>query len=440
MNNYYKKAVVIGLDGTPFTLLKSLSEKGVMPNTKKIIEEGSLFQMNASIPEISSVSWSCFMTGKNPAKHGIFGFTDLKPYSYSLKFPNFNDLKSETIWEYLYRKDNKRSVVLNIPATYPAKKMNGVLVSGFVAIELEKAVYPGEFTSTLRDMNYMLDVDLSLAQSSPEKLMDNIFHTLNKREEAIEYFWEHEKWDLFIGAITGTDRLHHFFWNGYEDENNSFHDRFLQYYKNVDDIIWKYYNRLPSETVFIMLSDHGFTGIIYEIYLNNLFIEKNLLKFETGDIDLSKIHASSKAFILDPGRIYINLKGKYPAGSVESGTEYEDVISHITETLISFEIDGVRPIDRIVRSKDVYNGPLINLGPDLILFSRYGYDLKGTLFEMGTYGKRQFTGMHTYDDAFLLINENVDIEKKPNILDIAPTVISGLNYEIPSDMDGDSLL
>ena len=439
MSNYYNKAVVIGLDGTPFTLLKALSEKGIMPNTKKIIEEGSLFQMNASIPEISSVSWSCFMTGKNPAKHGIFGFTDLKPYSYSLKFPNFNDLKSETIWEYLFRIDKKRSVILNIPATYPAKEMHGVLVSGFVAIELDKAVYPKEIAGRLRDMNYELDVDLHLAQTSMEELMDNIFDTLNKRDKAIEYFWEEEKWDLFIGAITGTDRLHHFFWNAWEEEN-SFHERFLEYYKNVDDILWKYYNRLPSDAIFMMLSDHGFTGIIYEIYLNNLLVEKDVLKFGPGDNDLSKIYPSSRAFVMDPGRIYINLKSRYPSGSVNDGAEYEDVINHITEILCAFEIEGVKPVDRIVRAIDIYNGPLVDLGPDLIVFSKYGYDLKGTLFEKGIYGKRQFTGMHTFDDAFFLINKNVNIEKKPDILDISPTVISALNYEIPADIDGISLL
>ena len=31
------------------------------------------------IPTISSVSWTGFMTGKNPGKHGVYGFTDLKP-------------------------------------------------------------------------------------------------------------------------------------------------------------------------------------------------------------------------------------------------------------------------------------------------------------------------------------------------------------------------
>ena len=65
----------------------------------------------------------------------------------------------------------------------------------------------------------------------------NIFETLDMREKAFKFFWENEKWNLFIGVRTGTDRLHHFFWDVYENESHVFHSRFLEYYKKVDDII-----------------------------------------------------------------------------------------------------------------------------------------------------------------------------------------------------------
>ena len=56
------KAVVMGLDGVPYTLLKDLKNRGRIPNMASIFEKGYFGQMSVCIPEISSVSWTSFMT------------------------------------------------------------------------------------------------------------------------------------------------------------------------------------------------------------------------------------------------------------------------------------------------------------------------------------------------------------------------------------------
>ena len=73
-----ERVCVIGLDGVPFSLMEDLGQKGVMPAFAQLIKTGTLHKMKASLPEISAVSWTDFMTGANPGAHGIFGFTDLK--------------------------------------------------------------------------------------------------------------------------------------------------------------------------------------------------------------------------------------------------------------------------------------------------------------------------------------------------------------------------
>ena len=89
-----KRTVIIGIDGVSFGLLKELSDKGIMSNFKELRRNGIFSKMESSIPEISSVSWSSIITGKNPGEHNIYGFTDLINGTYSLSFPNFHRCSS----------------------------------------------------------------------------------------------------------------------------------------------------------------------------------------------------------------------------------------------------------------------------------------------------------------------------------------------------------
>ena len=108
-----KKALIIGIDGVPYTLIKEYLDRGYLPNLKDILRHGhQIHQMNASIPDISSVSWTTFATGVNPAEHGIYGFTALKPHTYSLMFPNSSDIKAPPFWNLLGKLDDGNTSTL----------------------------------------------------------------------------------------------------------------------------------------------------------------------------------------------------------------------------------------------------------------------------------------------------------------------------------------
>ena len=58
-----------------------MRQAGVVTRTMvatPLLREGTLAPMRSSVPTVSSVSWTGFMTGRNPGKHGIYGFTDVK--------------------------------------------------------------------------------------------------------------------------------------------------------------------------------------------------------------------------------------------------------------------------------------------------------------------------------------------------------------------------
>src|SRR5262249_32670756 len=149
---------------------------------------------------------------------------------------NSRHIQGETLWQAAGR-NGQRSIVINVPSTYPAQPLNGILVSGFVAIDLNKATYPPELVPKLKELDYRIDVDARKVQQSHEALMDDILKTLERRVETLLYLFDKEPWDLFIGVITSTDRLQHFFWDAIEDESHKYHSAFCDYYKRVDNFL-----------------------------------------------------------------------------------------------------------------------------------------------------------------------------------------------------------
>lgn len=411
-----KRFLVIGLDGIPYTMVQKLCEKGVMPNIAKAAKKGDDFfkQMDVSIPEISSVSWVSFMTGTNSARHGIYGFTDLKPDSYDIYFPNFSTIKVATIWDKL-AKEGKKSVVLNLPGTYPARELNGFLVSGFVAIDLKKAVYPPTIYEKLKAMDYRIDVDTTKAMEK-EFFYKDLFDTLENRRRVFADFWKEES-DLFIAVITETDRLQHFEWDAIEDEGHPRHEQVMRFYFKVDEIVGELLGRLNEEDDFLIMSDHGFCGITEEVYLNRILKENGFLDWENDPPEnLGRLSSSAKAFALDPSRIYIHREGKYPKGKIGEN-EAEKLKDELKGFFLNVERNGKKIIRNVFFKEEIYEGPMLDKAPDLVLLSNWGYDLKGNIKSRVPFNKTHFTGMHTRDDAFL-ITKNAAGTKRPHIEDV----------------------
>lgn len=410
-----KKALIIGIDGVPYELLQGLIEKGCMEGLKKIIDSGyRLHRMHASLPDISSVSWTSFMTGANPAEHGIFGFTELALNTYELYFPNSRDIKAPLFWQSLReQKRIKRSIILNIPNTYPAFPVDGLLVSGFVAIDFDKAVYPGNYIPILKDMGYIIDVDLLKAREDRDGFYNDLIESMKIREGISKKLLGEEDWDIAVVCITETDRLHHFFFN---EKDTPLFDSF---YRKVDRFITSIYNtaikRYGDDILFLVLSDHGFEKLKTEVNLNAYLQEAGILRIDKTREFYERIDAGTIAFAMDPGRIYINYENRYPRGCVkEDGAE--TVRKKIKEVLFNLKDgNGVSVISQIFEKEDIYKGNFMQQAPDLVCIPRRGYDLKGNLRKDNVFTRDIFQGMHTWDNAVLITPEDIKINKEINI-------------------------
>jgi predicted AlkP superfamily phosphohydrolase/phosphomutase len=436
-----RQVAVIGLDGVGLPLVQDLIARGQAPTLARLAASGTMAPMRSSIPTISSVSWTGFMTGKNPGKHAVYGFTDLKPGTLSMFFPNFGNVRGDTLWDVAGRA-GKRCIVLNIPNTYPARALNGLLVSGFVAVNLERAVYPAALLPRLTADGYRIDVDYVNADQRPDHFFADLTATLDARRRAYVKLLRDEPWDLFIGVITECDRLHHYFWNQYADVAAPHHQRFLDFYRRLDDALGELVASLPGDIPLFVVADHGHTLIHREFFPNAWLREQGLLHFTSekpkGPAD---IDPSSKVFALDPGRVYLHRTGRYPLGTVGAG-EADELLGRLREGLLGLHdptpdapADG-RPVSRVFARDELYHGPWIDAAPDLVIHSNDGYDPKGAMARAEVFGRSALTGMHTYADSLFYVNRAGVPTDGLDIVDLAPTILALLGLDPPADMDG----
>jgi len=255
-----KRVFVLSIDGVPFSFLQEAFAKGKMPEYARLSRDGGFVRMNSVIPTISSVAWATFMTGVNPGRHNIYGFVDLDK-GMRRTIPTGRDLRAKTLWERLNGR-GKRTIVINVPVTYPPKPVNGILVSGFLSPSLEKACYPPAISRKLAAMGYIVDPDPWKAKDDREGFLEDCFRALRARREVALELMRNEDWDFFMLHIMETDRVNHFYWDGYEDEGSPYHRRFWEFYGEVDRTIAEIHAALPKGCEFVVLSDHGFCGII----------------------------------------------------------------------------------------------------------------------------------------------------------------------------------
>jgi predicted AlkP superfamily phosphohydrolase/phosphomutase len=416
-----KRMFILALDGTPFTFLKSMIEKGHMPRLASLAGQGIFRQMDSVIPPVSSSAWTSFMTGQTPAYHGIWGFLDRQPASLQLYVPDATHIRSKTLWDILSR-HGKRCFVMNVPMTAPPQPINGIIIGGFPASNLDQAVYPAEIGKVLKARGYRIDADVELAKTDSDAFLLHLEEALEKRLEIMRHYRQQGSWDFFMAHIMETDRLHHFFWEHMADGHPRYAPAFINFYRRIDELIGEVAGMCDDETALLLLSDHGFTSLKKEVYLNVFLQQQGFFKrTKTGGGNLGDMHPESIAYSIYPGRIYINLRGREKYGSIHPGTEYDRAVRAISIALGSLTDPetGQSIIQRIITRSELIEGTdsskllitstlhaipdnFLDSLPDLLAMPHAGYDLKGNFDHDQLFDKTVFNGMHTPDDAFIL--------------------------------------
>ncbi|WP_320170154.1 alkaline phosphatase family protein [Maridesulfovibrio sp.] len=405
-----ERFVVVGLDGLPASLAIKWADR--LPNLARIA--GKCEPLTAEIPELSPVNWTSFFTAEPPQKHGVYGFTSIHPESYTLSINNFSQVLCPTVFDLLGRK-GLVSKIVNLPNTYPAKQLRGMLVSGFVSETMEKAVYPPFLLGPLREAGYVLEADTSRGIMDPDYLFEQVSMTLAGRLKALELLWNDLAWDLFTIVFTETDRLFHFFYPAFEDRDHPQYGRAAEFMHKWDKALGTVldkFDALPGPKKLIAFADHGFTSLETEVDLNAFLVRNGYLRYSTppsDQWDSSVISSDSAAFALDPGRIYIHTPDRFSRGNI-SPDRITELSSQLRDRLMKLEFNGVKVMDKVLLRTEAYGTDPEGMPPDLICIAKPGFDLKAKFDRSEVFGFHGRTGTHTREDAFFYSSDDEQIE------------------------------
>ncbi|HQR39428.1 MAG TPA: alkaline phosphatase family protein [Blastocatellia bacterium] len=499
------RVVMIGLDGATWRILRPWAMSGELPNLKRVIDGGATGPLRSTLPPLTPTGWTSAATGMSPGNHNVYSFFRPMRASYRRQILNSRDCRAAKIWQ-IANAYGKKAGIVHLPLTYPVDKVDGFMVSGMMTPTTARDVtWPAELLDELeRDIpGYTLNVDTTTIKTGrlDEFLRDSIEHVRRHRAEMV-HLMDRKAWDLFWIMFYNVDPVAHFFWK-FMDPAHPAHpgdsplrNAVLDIYREADLAIGEALDRLGPDDHLVLLSDHGMEPTRTNVHLTSWLIDNGYLVlrserrqataevlYRSGfqrerlvyalkklglawlpklfpeslkdrvprarktfkEIENNVDWSATRAYFPSAGgrAIWINLKGREPAGIVEPDDYValrDEIIGKLGKLV---DADG-RPVVRLALPRDeAYTGAYAADGPDIALLAHDGFyfaeGIERPVLRPNGARNTEKSGNHHLDGicAFLgpAIRAGANVTEA-RIIDIAPTVLHLLGLPVQRDMDG----
>lgn len=489
-----EKILILGLDGATFDLIKPWVEAGYLPTFAKLLREGACAPLR-SVPNMNTApAWTTFMTGKNPGKHGVYWFAEEGDTTGTVRFVNAADRKAQSIWN-LLSSGGRTVAAINVPLTFPAEQVNGLMLAGFDAPSTasEGFSYPPGLIEDVEKQcgRYILHAAVShhAVAGRMDKVVEGALAAEQSRVDAALHLLRTQPWDVFMYMIKATDQVAHHVWDVSAEEQMWM----KPVYEFADKTLAKFMEEVGPDCGVIVMSDHGMGwrqpaaefvgqiltqlgfqaraeskkgGMIWRAFrlakrlgaparglLKSALpttYRKFAYKVRFGGIDWSRTRAYS-----DNTRscLWVNLVGRNPQGVVKP-EEYGELIDDLKELLTGL-VDsdtGEHVVNAAWTPEDIYSGPHTGSAPDIQIDWRYdrpirGVSYKGRLGEAESKSASQgfmhhLTGAHRRHGVLMMWGPQFAAGSidAPGLEDLAPTILHLAGLPVSQDMDGRVLL
>jgi predicted AlkP superfamily phosphohydrolase/phosphomutase len=470
------RTFVVGLDGAGWLLTEPWIEDGLLPNLKKFRESGAYATSRSCLPPVTYPNWKCYSSGKNPGKHSVYWWERIDLADERIDVMSGSDYKTAELWDYLNAAGHSTGVV-NMPSMYPPRDLDGPVVSGGPdAVEGEyrslESGYtsPEELENRLREeYDYRVHPDPLLSSNDEQGAeVEEILDLLELRLRVARDLFVEEELDLVHVTLFYLNVLHHFFW----DE---------QPVKRAWQLVDEWLGKIADldDTNVVVMSDHGSAPTTTEFYVNEWLARTGYLTRETGLEDYFQKVGLTRETALGVAKSLgvVDLLAKtVPEGIQQlvpqsAGAKRERKMDLIvpgeTKALASgqgpiyvnprFDVESVRESliadletvtdDRgeplftgVYRAEEVYDGPYVDIGPDVVVDQRPGVHVNdGMGGAVVQTEPDRWAAENTPTGIFVASGpdfEGAGDLGEIDIQDIAPTILAAHGVDVPTDMDG----
>jgi predicted AlkP superfamily phosphohydrolase/phosphomutase len=400
------RVLVVGWDGADWEILDPLLAAGELPALGALVERGRRGVSLSSLPSHSWAAWPTFLTGRDPAGHGVFDVLEYRPgatrrlpvSSRSILAPTWPDRLSEA---------GKTTLLVNVPLTYPAPAIRGVVIAGGV-------VPPGKTYSHPAGVGPQLGWPINggswtTFRHRPLDLVADLEALTRKRAAAMRTLLDEQFWDAACIVFVSPDRAQHCLLE-YVHPGHPAHteaaaspvgERVRGLYRLLDEELASLVEHTEEDDLVILMSDHGHQPCTRALSMNKVLERLGVLRFGRGSTlvnllswgrvrslarvayDRLGLHgrvavptapidwANTVAYtsVVSTGEgVSVNLAGREPHGTVQRA-DYERVRDELAYALLEFTDPetGARPIGSVLRKEDILSGPYLDRAPDLLL-------------------------------------------------------------------------
>lgn len=496
------KVVIIGLDGATFRILRPLLDAGAMPTVAEMMRQGASGTLLSTRPPVTCPAWATMFTGVNPGKHGVFSFTWRDPKTHEVRASSSTDVRAPAIWS-LMSNAGRRVGMLNVPTTFPAQPIDGVVLTGYVSPDQSPRItWPASLRQELCDAFGDIGLNWNVLGHRPsdarerERHIRQINELMALRNRQFEYLVDRNEFHFCFLVHEYPDRVQHLFYHildpacesHHSPENRKALELLQEGFRSLDDSLARLMDQLGRDANYLIVSDHGFGAVTRWVYLNNLLEQHGLQTVRQlkslADVATRQLRVSSSMrqrlglesgepwSRQDPMRnplvdytrskaiagpqlghaVYVNCRERYPGGIVESGAEYDEVKRRIVEVLSAARDPrtGANVFEGVWPGEALYDGPYVKNAPDVIYELAPGYMVSNAVLPpallRGEFLRElrpgwDLSGYHRPEGIFIGAGPAFrNVEGlEASILDVAPTVQYLMDLPVPSYMEGQIL-